>query len=190
MKNQTLTLTLLALSFSLVGCGDLGFDFDFTHDSPEYLIVTEESNKADSPLVESEALSFSELEFAGGWTSFTFDSGVGEIDERITALEVLDATVYGTAGTSDMEADLSFVERMEIYVVGKDGLPSFLLASYERKGELSDPSILPLHIHEEVDLLEHMNGGLEFYAFLQGERPDRNVTFQTSLDFRGYSRGY
>ena len=86
MSKQFFTAALLALSTTLVGCGDLGFDFDFTHDSPEYLIVGEESTKADDPMGESERLSFSELEFTGGWTSFTFDSGVGEIDERITGL--------------------------------------------------------------------------------------------------------
>lgn len=190
MKKNMITIALLALSTTLVGCGDLGFDFDFTHDSPEYVIVAEESVKADSGTLDSDALSFSELEFAGGWTSFTFDAGVGEIDERITGLQVLNATVYGTAGTSEMEADLSFVQRMEIYVLGDDGLPSFLLASYERDGDLRNPAILPLMIHEDVNLLGHMEGGLKFYTFLQGEHPERNVTFQTSLDFRGFSRGY
>ena len=191
MNKQIFTATLLALSTSLVGCGDLGFDFDFTHDSPEYLIVGERENaKGDDPTAESDRLSFAELEFAGGWTSFTFDSGVGDIDERITGLQVLDAAVYGTAGESDVDADLSFVQRMEIYVVGEDGLPSFLLASYERNGELRNPAILPLYIHEEINLLEYMQEGLEFYTFLQGEHPERNVTFQTSLDFRGFSRGY
>ena len=64
MSKQIFTATLLALSTSLIGCGDLGFDFDFTHDSPEYLIVGEdESVKSDDPMGESERLSFSELEF-------------------------------------------------------------------------------------------------------------------------------
>ena len=146
MKKNIITIALLALSTTLIGCGDLGFDFDFTHDSPEYVNVAEESSKADGAL-ETDALSFSELEFSGGWTSFTFDAGVGEIDERITGLQVLNATVYGTAGPSEMEADLSFVQRMEIYVLGDDGLPSFLLASYERDGDLRNPAILPLMIH-------------------------------------------
>ena len=190
MNKQFFTAALLALSTTLVGCGDLGFDFDFTHDSPEYLIVGEESVKADDPMGDSERMSFSELEFTGGWTSFTFDSGVGEIDERITGLQVLNASVYGTAGAREVDADLSFVQRMEIYVVGEDGLPSFLLASYERDGELRNPAILPLRIHEDINLLGYMQDGLEFYTFLQGEHPERNVTFQTSLDFRGFSRGY
>ena len=186
----TLVTGLMALSTLMVGCGDLGFDFDFTHESPEYLIVGEKAGKADGGDVLSESLSFSELEFAGGWTSFTFDAGVGEIDERITGLQVLNASVLGTAGDSDERADLAFVQRMEIYVVGDDGLPSFLLASYDRDGELRNPAVLPLTIHEEVNLLDYMVEGLEFYTFLQGEHPERNVTFQTSLDFRGFSRGY
>ena len=102
----------------------------------------------------------------------------------------MNASVFGTAGDSDERADLAFVQRMEIYVVGDDGLPSFLLASYDRDGELRNPAVLPLTIHEEVNLLDYMVEGLEFYTFLQGEHPERNVTFQTSLDFRGFSRGY
>ena len=186
---QLITTTLLALSTSLIGCGGLGFDFDFTHESPEYLIVGAEAAKADGP-VTSEGMSLSELEFNGGWTSFTFDAGVGEVDERIDGLQVMDAVVYGTAGDGERDADLSFVQRMEIYVVGEDGLPSFLLASYERDGELRNPAVLPLHIHEDVNLVDYMQDGLEFYTFLQGEHPERDVTFRTALDFKGFSRGY
>lgn len=188
---NTLRITAIAaIATILTGCGDLGFDFDFTHESPEYLIVGEAEGKADSALVTSESLELAELEFAGGWTSFTFDAGVGEIDERISGLQVLNATVMGTAGEREEDADLSFVQRMEIYVVGEDGLPSFLLASYDRDGALRNPSVLPLTIHEEINLLDYMAEGLEFYTFLQGEHPERNVTFQTSLDFKGFSRGY
>ena len=190
MKQNIIATTILGISTLLGGCADLGFDFDFQHDSPEYLIVAEEGTKADSPLLESEALAFSELEFTGGWTSFTFEAGVGEIDERVNGLEVLHAGVRGTAGFSEYEADLDFVQRMEIYVVGDDGLPSFLLASYERDGELRDPSTLPLYIHEEINLLSYMEDDLKFYTFLQGEMPDRNVTFRMEMDFRAYSRGY
>ena len=188
---NTLRITAIAaIATLLTGCGDLGFDFDFTHESPEYLIVGEAEGKADSALVTSESLELAELEFAGGWTSFTFDAGVGEIDERISGLQVLNATVMGTAGEREEDADLSFVQRMEIEVVGEDGLPSFLLASYDRDGALRNPSVLPLTIHEEINLLDYMAEGLEFYTFLQGEHPERNVTFQTSLDFKGFSRGY
>ena len=117
-------ITIAAIAgTSSPGVATLGFDFDFTHESPEYLIVGEQDGKADNALVTSESLELAELEFAGGWTSFTFDAGVGEIDERITGLQVLNASVVGTAGEREEEADLSFVQRMEIYVVGEDGLP-------------------------------------------------------------------
>ena len=62
MKKNIITIALLALSTSLIGCGDLGFDFDFTHDSPEYVIVAEESSKADGAL-ETDALSFPNSNF-------------------------------------------------------------------------------------------------------------------------------
>ena len=174
------------LGVVLTGCGDLSFDFDFTHESEEYNIMTD-------PLDASESTDDSAqltLDFSGGWTTFSFDADVLTLDQRIDGLQVLDAVVYGTAGDSETDADLSFVQRMEIYVVGEDGLPSFLLASYERDGELRNPAVLPLHIHEDVNLVDYMQDGLEFYTFLQGEHPERDVTFRTALDFKGFSRGY
>jgi hypothetical protein len=187
MNHLHRTCLLFGALISVMGCDDSGFNFDFTHESPEYMIVAEESNKADSLQVESTSLSFSELQFTGGWTTFSFDIGVGEIDPRISGLQVLGVSVLGNNGMGEGPADLSFVERMEIFVIGNDKEPSFLLASYEKKEELMDTSELPLRIHETINLLDYMEEGLEFGAFLQGDRPQRNVAFQTALDFRGFS---
>ena len=52
-----------------------------------------------------------------------------------------------------MEADLSFVQRMEIYVLGDDGL-ILPARSYERDVDLRNPAIF-LMIHEDVNLLGH-----------------------------------
>jgi hypothetical protein len=83
--------------------------------------------------------------------------------------------------------DLSFIERVDLYVVGRGGLPSFLMASYDRERDGYAMDVLPLVMHESVGLRLYMAKGLEFYVLLRGSLPDDDVSFRIASDFEVYT---
>ena len=178
---------ILILIFGFIGCDTPEFDFDFTHSSPEYLIRGDAGLKEDSGDVAGKR-TIPELRFAGGWTSFQFGSGIGEIDPRISALEALEITIGGLNPNTRRYANLGFIQRLELYVVGDDTLPSFLLASFSQRELADSRKDIPLEIHEYVDLLPYTENGLTFQVFLQGHHPQNNVEIHTELGMRGYGR--
>ena len=179
------SIAFLLLCVSVGGCDTPTFDFDFTHSSPEYLIRGDSDRKGDDGLEDNVEL-LPELTFAGGWTSFHFGSGIGDVDSRIEALETLQVTVSGIHPETGVGADIGFIQRLELYVLGEDGLPSFLLASFSQRDIGTTVREIPLEIHEFVDILPYVEDDLEFQVFLQGRHPKTSVEIQTHMVLRGY----
>jgi len=191
MKHSSILLFgLLSMGFFTIGCGDLGFDFDFTHTSPEYQIGEEGLLKADDPSSQTQGVEVSQLDFTGGWTEFTFDAGLEEVPKQLTGLEVRGVRFFGMDPESRENTSLEFVDRVEIYVLGDDGMPSFLVAAYQVGDQLDTSGGLRLEVVQHVNLIEYVEKGVTFYTFLQGSVPDARTNFHAEVDFRVYTRGY
>jgi hypothetical protein len=175
------------------GCGSLDYEFEFEHESPVYVIdspqPSAEAKKAFEDLgVFSDATT---IDFSGGWTGFRFEPEVEDLPPELIGITVVGAALHATDGLTGEPALASFVERMELYVIGVDGMPSFLLASYTapRGG---DPEAaqgqLTLEVVEEVNLRDYLAADASFYCYLQGQRPAQLVSVQLMVDFHAYTR--
>lgn len=173
-------------------CGSLDYEFDFSHESPTYVIDSAHPGvpSLEPGVTASELLDAQKIEFTGGWTGFRFDPDVGELPPELIGITVRGVSLVVTDVASAEHFDASFVERLELYVLGVGELPSFLLATYTRgedRAEVED-GVVELSVVEEVNLKEYLSAGAEFYCFLQGTKPESKTAVQLLVDFYAYTR--
>jgi hypothetical protein len=179
-----------ATALLMGGCGNLDYAFDFTHASPDYEIVEGEHAKADGAVSSVDEVDVSTLDFAGGWTTFTFDADITELPETLKGLEVRNVRVIAENAITGEPMAPEFMQRLELYTLSQDtGMPSFMLAMLDSDSRI-DSDGAELTVTQAVNLLEYLEKGITFYAFLQGQMPSEPIVFRTEIDFRAYTRGY
>jgi hypothetical protein len=179
-----------AVALLLGGCGSLDYSFDFTHASPDYEIAEGEHAKADGAVSAVGDVNVSTLEFAGGWTTFTFDVDIAELPATLKGLEVIQVRVIAENAITGEAIAPEFMQRLELYTLSEDtGMPSFMLAMLDENSRI-DTEGAELHVLQAVNLTEYLEKGMTFYAFLQGQVPSDPIVFRTEVDFRAYTRGY
>ena len=179
-----------AVALLLGGCGNLDYSFDFTHASPDYEIADGEHAKADGAVAAVDDVDVSTLEFAGGWTTFTFEADITELPETLKGLEVREVRVIAENAITGEPVAPEFMQRLALYTLSEEpGMPSFMLAMLDADSRI-DTEGAELTVTQAVNLIEYLEKGITFYAFLQGQVPSDPIVFRTEVDFRAYTRGY
>lgn len=179
--------TLLAASLAIGAAGCVSLDFPYSHESDEYVVsgqLTEEGAKADF------AGGAQVVELTSGFTDLTLELQMDGVLDHLDDLALTGFSMERTI-TSEDEAggdrdDLSFIERVDLYVIGRDGLPSFLMGSYDRDRDGYALDSLPLTMHEELGLRLYIEKGLEMYVMIRGSIPEDDVSFRIESDFQAY----
>ena len=166
---------ILLLSVFLIGCGNLDVNIRTSHSSPEYFVAKYPSRPYDSPQ------GLTSLNFSGGWTAFTFKVNSKNINNKVDSIRVVGAKLVGEHIESGKEFDGSFIQRLDIYTVGSDELPDFLLASYDKYDSVYNDSSLTLNIHEDINLKEYLSQSGDIYVFIQGYHP--GDSFKIYIEF-------
>ena len=188
--NTTQIGLFAAVALLMGGCGNLDYAFDFTHASPDYEIAEGEHAKADGAVSAVDDVDVSTLDFAGGWTTFTFDADIAELPETLKGLEVRQVRVIAENALTGEPVAPEFMQRLELYTLSEEtGMPSFMLAMLDEDSRI-DAEGAELTVTQAVNLIEYLEKGITFYAFLQGQVPSDPIVFRTEVDFRAYTRGY
>lgn len=181
-----LTFFGVALAVGAVGC--ISLDFPYTHESDEYVVAGKQEEQAGAKA--DFAGGAQVVELTSGFTDLTLelqlDGVLDQLDDlALTGFRMVRTGISEDEGTGDRD-DLSFIERVDLYVIGHDGLPSFLMGSYDRDRDGYALDTLPLTMHEELGLRLYIESGLEMYVLIRGSLPDDDVSFRIASDFEAY----
>ena len=189
----TVALTWAAASAS---CGGYEVDFLFVERSPAFVLQTtaiegqdgdpRDPARAQLPLLWGEA---DILGFAGGWTTFAYTPDVASWPPELRAVTVEGAWIEAADLAAGTPVSLAFVDRLEVFVIGTDGLPSFLLAAYTRQPDVpADPGRVVLDaIEPGVDLLPYVQAGATLLLYVQGRRPEQDVVLRLAVDLHAFA---
>lgn len=189
---------LVFAAAGLAACGSLDYEFDFSHESPTFVIDTGiPSTDGLEPVVNAPAFLDAEtIEFTGGWTGFRFKPDVTDLPAELVGITVREVDLLVTAVSTAEPMAADFIERLELYVIGTGDMPSFLLGTFTRVAahpdgeggaDAAEFGGVALQIVEEVNLKGYLEGGAEFYCFLQGIRPENQAAVQLLVDFYAYT---
>lgn len=176
--------TLAALAPLCLGAC-LSLDFPYTHTSDEYVVVGEGAEEGKSDFAGGAKV----VELTSGFTDLSLELRLDGVMEHLNDMALtgfrMERTPTSEADDKDRD-DLSFIERVDLYVIGRDGLPSFLMATYDRDRDGYALDELPLTMHEELGLRLYVEKGLKMYLMIRGSLPDDDVSFHISSDFQAY----
>jgi hypothetical protein len=187
MRNWTRpAAATVASMLGLAGC--IPLEFGYTHESDEYVIVGQTTEEGE-PGKADFAGGAEPVELTSGFTDLAFELQLDGVMDQLDDMAMTGFRMQRTASSLEEgdRDDLSFIERVDLYVVGRGGLPSFLMASYDRERDGYAMDVLPLVMHESVGLRLYMAKGLEFYVLLRGSLPDDDVSFRIASDFEVYT---
>ncbi len=116
---------------------------------------------------------------SGGWTAVTVQLDGVDLPDQIASMNVTGVSVEATAGPAHPgPVDLSFLKRIELYVLGTGPLPSFLLAGWTQStASPASTATAPLELDvvQSVELKPYFERGLRVYLFVQGNAPPYDV---------------
>lgn len=188
MKRMTVTryaLAMLLTGAALQTAGCLTLEFGYTHTSDEYVIKGSQSDEPAASGKEDYAGGAQAIELTSGYTDLSLELSLDGVMDQLDDLRMTGFRLERTATslTSGDRDDLSFLERVDLYVIGHDGLPSFLMATYDRERDGYALDVLPLTMHEQIGLRLYAQKGLELYVLLRGSLPTDDVSLRVAADF-------